>query len=336
MRHRKAILGLTILILTAFVASGCTFLSLGPRVSEVKGVLKDPDGEPLANAKVQFGTTSVVTDENGAFALLNMKQGTYTVTVLVNDEPVYQDTVRLSKKVVDLDLEIKLVGNVSGTILRDGGLPLYMARVEIGDEIVFLDTTGSFEVAELPYGDYDFKVFVGNHEVYSEALTIDRLFTRKDLTVTVIDGIIFEETFEFGGGNDLPANWTVFSSGGVQRIDDSIAYNGNYSFMLHSDVTNASLGLRSPLIPAVPGKQYTASAMYYALEGKGSLYIEFWNASGTRLTNTAVQGQNLNTWEKLEVSLVAPADAVAVSTIVYIVSSNTGHHYWDDVQIIEH
>ncbi len=149
--------------------------------------------------------------------------------------------------------------------------------------------------------------------------------------------VLWEESFEVGGAAKLPDGWTIFAGETMGRTTDT-ARTGEYSFGIEDRISTSTgaVGLRSPLVPVEPGKEYVASAWVLAKEGSPSFYIEFWDETKkTRLApaSVSIKVTAQDEWQEAVIKKVAPVNAKYVSVIIYSHAVNTGLGYFDDVQI---
>jgi hypothetical protein len=136
---------------------------------------------------------------------------------------------------------------------------------------------------------------------------------------------------------NVPKGWVVFSNnnGDYGSASKDIVRSGSLSWFMDDPSSTASLGIRSPKIPAEAGKIYRAASYVFVLSGTANLYIEFWDADGTRLGPQSTKNTVRNEWEEIFVTKEAPAGTKFVSLILYSQQTNTGAHYFDDVTIME-
>ena len=135
----------------------------------------DSDGNPVHGAEVTIthpsGTeTILVTDENGQVVLPYLPDGEYTVTVMVDDEVVYETTVEIvngSDEVVNVKLPpapVEQGGTITVTTEDEDGNQIPGADVKIYNEdgeLIFTGTTGPDGTVTTPWlPDGRYKVVV--------------------------------------------------------------------------------------------------------------------------------------------------------------------------------
>lgn len=137
--------------------------------------------------------------------------------------------------------------------------------------------------------------------------------------------------------NGQPSEWTpwVYNQPGIGAIESSadIVRSGGYSVRLafpEEHVQQASIGLSSIQMAVEPGEEYSASVYAYHSQGASELYLEFYNASHIRLDVAAAYNDELNEWNKLELSRSAPQDAVYAKLLLYLNGLTESVVYFDD------
>ncbi|HHW10816.1 MAG TPA: DUF4962 domain-containing protein [Firmicutes bacterium] len=141
--------------------------------------------------------------------------------------------------------------------------------------------------------------------------------------------------FEEQAVDGSPVGWEPFSQskfGNGIVLDSGRAYAGEWALAFTTPVPNAAIGMRSNPIPAVPGAVYKASVYIYsdAARGKATLYIDFWDKNKKRIAHQIMTNTRFEEWEKLEVVLQAPPEAVWVSIIVYRTNRYGGVQLFDE------
>lgn len=117
-------------------------------------------------------------------------------------------------------------------------------------------------------------------------------------------------------------------------IADAASNSGNYSLRLDDNSATASLGIESDKFPVTAGTTYSASAMFQVENPSLSIYLQFFNAAGTRVSNvSAAVNPTGGAWVKESVTASAPDDAVSASVLLYSASTVLGAGYIDDVKV---
>ncbi|MEF3305730.1 hypothetical protein PV407_21515 [Paenibacillus sp. GYB003] len=117
-------------------------------------------------------------------------------------------------------------------------------------------------------------------------------------------------------------------------ISSAAKHTGSFSLRLDDGSATAALGLESDRFPVTAGIHYSASAMFQVERGRLAIYLQFFNAAGTRIGNTSgwvdpAEGA----WIAGSVSGMAPAEAVTGSVLLYSSSTGQGAGYVDDVTV---
>lgn len=117
------------------------------------------------------------------------------------------------------------------------------------------------------------------------------------------------------------------------EVTSAAKYSGNNSLRLN-DAGASVLGIDSDRFGISEGVAYSASAMFLVEREKLTIYLQFFNEAGTRISNVATSldptgGQ----WVKGAVSGVAPEGAVTASVLLYSSTVTKGAGYIDDVKV---
>ncbi|WP_193556300.1 FIMAH domain-containing protein [Paenibacillus ginsengarvi] len=138
-------------------------------------------------------------------------------------------------------------------------------------------------------------------------------------------------------GGAIPG-WRQTYGNGVTAVTYGVSgtasYSGSYSLRLDDNSATASLGIESDKVPITAGTTYSASAMFQVERGSLAIYLQFFNAAGTRVGNTSASvNPTAGAWVKESVTGTAPADAVTASVLLYSASTVQGAGYFDDVRL---
>lgn len=137
----------------------------------------------------------------------------------------------------------------------------------------------------------------------------------------------FEQT-----ANGKPTQWIAYSSQQTYETTTEQVYGGAYSVKLTNSVLSA--GLRSVKIPVIPGTSYRASVMSYNVDTNSQLYLEFWDASDTRITPVGIgTNSTRGEWARIEIEQAAPAGAAYATLLLYLSSANLGTAYYDEAYL---
>ena len=142
----------------------------------------------------------------------------------------------------------------------------------------------------------------------------------------------------FEGRSDstgLPEGWTNYTIGTNKNREVSTekAYEGSKSLKLY----NALTFVGSSMINVIPGETYVASVQTLKTAGENGLrlvYLNFYDANGNKIitySSKTAQGE-LNKWEELSVSALAPANAVKAA-IAFGINDNNCTMYFDNATI---
>ncbi|TMV43691.1 hypothetical protein FE783_34795 [Paenibacillus mesophilus] len=147
------------------------------------------------------------------------------------------------------------------------------------------------------------------------------------------------ETIVNGGFEQIaggkPTGWTGLAANTIYESVYQPVRSGGFSVKLTDSSTQAGNGLRSSHVPVAAGHLYKASVYGMNASGSSQLYLEFWNASDTRIsvkTGTIPAGQQ---WQAVNVIGEAPAGTTYATLLLYQPQTNVGVAYFDDAALTE-
>lgn len=148
---------------------------------------------------------------------------------------------------------------------------------------------------------------------------------------------IVNSGFEQQAAGGVVPGWKQTYGVGVTAVTYGISnaakYSGDYSLYLNDNSATAALGLESDKFPVIGGTGYSASAMFMVERGRLAIYLQFFNQSGARISNTLAAVEPAGgSWTRGSVSGIAPAEAVTASVLLYSSSADLGAGYIDDVK----
>ena len=146
---------------------------------------------------------------------------------------------------------------------------------------------------------------------------------------------IFEEGFEDADVGALPEGWSVdFGEDTDVAVSDTPVRGGERSVRIVDSSQEKATGLRSPKIPIEPDEVYYISGWWFGKQGDNcSIYLEFWDAEGTRIDAHSFGCAGTGGWAYRTGSAVAPADAVAATMLLYSSSTVLTDGHFDDVSL---
>lgn len=95
------------------------------------------------------------------------------------------------------------------------------------------------------------------------------------------------------------------------------------------------IGLRSTPVDISSGAVYEGSVYVFTESGQASLYLEFWDAGGTRIFSEFRTNALTGSWQLLDLRGTAPEDAVSASLLVYSPAGNVGISHFDDASLLD-
>ncbi len=159
-----------------------------------------------------------------------------------------------------------------------------------------------------------------------------------DLTFGLVPDVVYGSQIlnpDFEGGTNtagVPSNWTLLSASDEVLLSNQYSTSGNYSGNLIND-SSTGCGLRSSGVAVTPGVNYQAKSNMYCKMGYGEIYLEFWNAAGSRIDVKTVTNSRTKEWREVSVEGIAPANAAYATLLYYQNSGNPGVIYVDDASI---
>lgn len=164
------------------------------------------------------------------------------------------------------------------------------------------------------------------------SVDFDDVAFRTVRTSPASDNLLINSGFEDVAGT-LPAHWTRIA--GTVRSSTEQARTGTRSVYLDDSSTSTATGLRSTTVGINAGTQYRASAYALTVSGSSTLYLEFWDSAGARVSATTATTTEVGGWTPVSVTATAPATAVSASVLLYRDSAGTGSAYFDDAALVE-
>jgi Carboxypeptidase regulatory-like domain len=164
-----------------YLAAACLLLANAASAQQVSGKVTDENGAARAGARVRFepGGNNATTDQDGAFKIEGLKDGSYTVTVRSDGRAPQSFAVRVKAAHLSpetLKLQRTAEQRVSGRVVDRDGKGLVGLRVTISvrrDETVLTDSEGRFFLTAPP----------GAHKI-----TVNSDDKTQNFEVTVADG----------------------------------------------------------------------------------------------------------------------------------------------------
>lgn len=140
--------------------------------------------------------------------------------------------------------------------------------------------------------------------------------------------------FETFSGS-VPTDWTLPYGKGFETTATAQKHGGTRSVRINDTSSTLPGGVKSQLIPVIPGRTYTAKIWSYLQSGGPvDLYIEMRNSQGLRIVANAVSSPaTIGVWNQLSVSFQAPFGATTVNLLAYSPAGNTGISYFDDASL---
>ena len=136
------------------------------------------------------------------------------------------------------------------------------------------------------------------------------------------------------GVGNIPAGWYTNLSSGAATFtwDTTKAYTGSRSFNI--DMTTAGEAFLGQYVPVIdPTKTYILSGAVYASTASGVwLDIEWYNSSGSWLSQSDIWPTTTNAWQVLTSSAITPPSTASQAYVLCLVETN-GSFNFDDVTL---
>ncbi|WP_158301992.1 FIMAH domain-containing protein [Paenibacillus mesophilus] len=146
----------------------------------------------------------------------------------------------------------------------------------------------------------------------------------------------FEQAVQNG---EIPGWQRIFNSNdpsATYGISDTVAYEGQRSLRLDDMSGSASVAIESDRFPVVGGLAYTAKAMLKVDRDRLAIYIRFFDAAGTKITDAqSWYGVSNGEWFAGIVSGIAPEQAVTGTVLFYSSGKEKGAGNVDRVELEE-
>lgn len=137
----------------------------------------------------------------------------------------------------------------------------------------------------------------------------------------------------FEEGSSIPGWTKKFLTSGVSVTTEKV-YSGSYAVKFVDNSTTSSCALDCDSIVAVPGETYTATTKAWISSGVASIYLYFYNASGTLLAfNHEAKSSPTGQWITLTATGTAPAGTKYLVVRLYSGDANLGTAYYDYVTL---
>ncbi|WP_226005885.1 carboxypeptidase regulatory-like domain-containing protein [Natrinema salinisoli] len=206
-------------------------VTLEERPGSVEGTVTDAAGEPIADATVTAGDETVMTGDDGTYAL-ELEPGEYALEVSAEGyETVSEDVTVDADATTTVDVTLEAVdGTLEGTVTDMSGDAIADATVTVGDQQTTTDDNGTYSL-DLEPGEYTLTASAESYEDASQTVSVEAdATTTADVTLEPVptDGTL-EGTVTDTDGESI-AGATVTAGDQQTTTDD----NGTYSLDLEA------------------------------------------------------------------------------------------------------
>src|SRR6516225_6664502 len=269
----RTLLGFWLLCLLPFAASA---------QSTISGVVKDASGAVVANATVEASsdvliekTRTVTTNSDGRYAIVDLRPGTYVVSVsLAGFNTVKQTVVVPSNVTVPVDAEMKV-----GTVGEVVNVEARVATVDV-ENVAHPETLTRSDMDSLPTGRYMQSIasyvpgahlnlpdIGGSQQIEQNYISVHGNLSKED--VYMYDGMLIN---------------TTYLDGQIQQYVDNATIQETTYQASNNTLDASGGGMFTNIIPKDGGNQFHANFF-----GGGSGGSNFWQ--GNNLSNvTALRG----------------------------------------------
>ena len=133
------------------------------------------DGSPIEGATVSDGTRSAVSDANGNYTIVNIPEGSYTVTASKGGYETQSISVAvISGQTTNVDFALTMtLGSITGKVTDTiDGSPIERATVIDGKTFAVTDANGIYTLSDIPQGDYTLTASKEGYETASQDVTV--------------------------------------------------------------------------------------------------------------------------------------------------------------------
>ncbi|MCL2518853.1 MAG: heparinase II/III family protein [Oscillospiraceae bacterium] len=143
---------------------------------------------------------------------------------------------------------------------------------------------------------------------------------------------IFFESFE-EPWTKTPAGWIAWNAGQtVLHVEGGT--HGSYAIQMIDDSETLGTGVRSKNIPVEFGIFYDVEVDGRIISGEGQYYVEFWDASNTRISVVIVNLSSTE-WDTYKSTVSSPEDAQSITILLYQHATNVGVVEYDNIRVKE-
>ncbi len=256
---REKFLFLIFLYIVILVFTGCggneaSIPPLQPYGSLSGTVYSEETHDPISNAEVTIEKVSKTqtTDGNGKFFFSKVPSGNRKITIKATGYREFTDIVNIKEDTENTyEAYLKIAyGTLSGIITDSSGALVAGATVVVGGSYSGVsDTSGYYEIANIPIGNYSLSVTASGHTPYTSSVEIKEGANSLDIQLTVNTGTVAGVVTDADTGDIIPGA-IVSIGGGYTDTTDS---NGYY------EISNITTGTYPITVMADGYSDYTGS-----------------------------------------------------------------------------
>ena len=142
----------------------------------------------------------------------------------------------------------------------------------------------------------------------------------------------YAESFESDFAS-RPTGW--LGNGYYSLRSTDRATDGSASLLLRDESASASVSSVSPALAFKPGVYYRISVDVYNKTGNGSVFVQFYNASGTQTDSVSTTVTVTGRWETATLTVSLPEGAATARVNLYSGQANRGETYFDNLIVAE-
>jgi hypothetical protein len=149
-----------------------------------------------------------------------------------------------------------------------------------------------------------------------------------------IDRVIRNGGFEEAASGSVIPGWSLpYGTSGISVVSTE-QHSGSWSFKLNDTSSTTSTGIESAKLPTVAGEKFRATTQVKVTTGTASIYVRFWDSSGTLLQSWSETSGVTSGWQPLEVIGTAPTSTASVSMLLYSGVGAVTTAYFDDAALV--
>jgi len=182
---------------------------------KITGKIQDSNGNPLSGVLIKLDNIQATTDDTGYFQLNDLNFGDFTLSATLSGYTEISVPITISKEQPIQNLNLSLEINpfrITGHIQDANGNPVAYVLIKIGNQSVYTDYDGNYEIENLSVGDFNLNASEYYH-IY-QTIPVNLSLDKPVATVNF--------TLERGLTGKVEAKYTSLEPGEPQTCTDTI------------------------------------------------------------------------------------------------------------------